>query len=602
MRTDLFLTIIACCLASVVYGNISVNYTVNTETGQAPISPYIYGFNFDHVTCDNLTLRRMGGNRTTGYNWENNFSNAGSDWNHSSDNNMSGYLPWNQQQIPGKVMVDFVNDSLADDQETIMTLQMAGYVSADGDGTVQVSETAPSDRWKEVVYQKPTAFCSPPGDPDITDDYVYMDEFVNYLLSEFGNASTANGVKFYALDNEPALWSDGNDGATHPRLHSSKPTCVELRDKSIALSAAVKDIDPDAQVCGPVLYGFGAFNDFQGAPDWGSVGGGYDWFIDYYLDEMKDAGTAQGRRLLDVLDLHWYSEAHDGNGVRVVFESEPPYSDTNRQTRMQAPRTLWDPDYIENSWIGEWFSDYLPLIPTVQNSIDTWYSDTKLGFTEYDHGAADDISGGIAQADVLGIFGKYGVYLSTYWGSNDVYSNAAFRLYRDYDGSRSTFGDTKVAASMNDKVNSSIYASTFANDHDTLTLVVLNKHLTEAINADFTISSPRTFASATVWAFDSGSSAITERTPVSTITGNTFSYTIPSLTACLFVLEADYPAGDLSGNCHVGIEDLAMFVAQWLNSGGCSGIDCADLYVDNFVDYADFSILAGNWGIGTPCD
>lgn len=423
--------------------------------------------------------------------------------------------------------------------------------------------------------------------------FIWMN-WLNYLVSEFGNASTPTGIRFYALDNEPALWH-----STHSRIRPDPAGCVELIQRSAALAAAVKDVDPYAQICGPVLYGFGAFGWFQDAEDWDSVKSGYDWFIDYYLDKMKDASTANGRRLLDVLDLHWYPEAQDDNDVRITDYAD---TQTNWQTRMQAPRSLWDPDYIEDSWIGEWFSQYLPLIPTVQDSIDAYYPDTRLAFTEYNYGGHNHISGGIAQADVLGIFGRYGVDMSTYWGSNGVYSNAAFRLYRNYDGSLSTFGDTKVTATMSDKVNSSIYAATFADDNGTLTLVVLNKHLTEAIDGTFTISSPHTFGSANVWAFDSGSSAITQRTGVSSITGNAFSYTIPALTASIFILEADHPPGDLSGNCHVGIEDLALFVNQWLNTGGCSGVDCADLHVDNTVNFEDFDILSANWGTGTPCD
>jgi hypothetical protein len=75
-------------LSSMGYSAVSVTYTISTEQDRAAISPYIYGFNFDHVTAQNLTVRRMGGNRMTGYNWENNYSNAGSDWQHSSDENI----------------------------------------------------------------------------------------------------------------------------------------------------------------------------------------------------------------------------------------------------------------------------------------------------------------------------------------------------------------------------------------------------------------------------------------------------------------------------------------------------------------------------------
>lgn len=589
MKKTTWLVLAVSLLSSIGNGAISITYTVNTESNRASISPYIYGYNFDHVTCDNLTVRRMGGNRTTGYNWENNFSNAGSDWYHSSDRYMSSYLPSNQQLIPGKVYYDFHQDNLDDNTASILTLQMAGYVAADDYGTVEESEAAPSSRWKEIVYAKPGPFCSPPGSPDTSDGYVYMDEFVNYLVSEFGDASSPTGVRFYSLDNEPALWS-----STHVRIHPAQPTCVEIKDRAIALSSAVKDVDPYAQITGPTLYGFAAFESFQGAPDWSALksAGGYTWFIDYYLDQMKNASNSQGRRLLDVLDVHWYPEARDDNDVRITdFQA----TDTNYTTRMQAPRTLWDTGYIENSWIGTWFSSYLPLIPELLASINSYYPNTKLAFTEYNYGGQDHISGGIAQADVLGIFGKYGVYLSTYWGGNGSYSNAAFRLYRDYDGADSTYGDTNVGASISDKVNSSVYASMFAGTNNELHLVVLNKNLTETINGTFNLSSPCPYTSGRVWAFNSSSPSITEITAISSISGNSFSYAIPPLTACHMVLQSDRPLGDLSGNCQVGVEDLAIFCSQWLDDGDCSASNCANLNGDDQIDLGDFSEFSNGW-------
>lgn len=574
-------------VTAVAGGAISVSYTVNTEEGRVMISPYIYGANFDHVTCSNLTVRRMGGNRTTGYNWENNFSNAGSDWYHSSDRYMSQYLPWNQQLIPGKVYADFRQEDIQAGRASILTLQMAGYVSADDWGTVPEDQTAPSSRWKEVVYKKNAPFCVPAGSPNTTDSSVYMDEFVHYLITTFGNAGSPTGVQFYALDNEPALWA-----YTHPRIHPEKVGCAELITRSRTLAGAVKDVDPYAQITGPVLYGFAAFLTLQDAPDWNSVKGSYSWFIDYYLAQMKAAGLQEGRRLLDVLDLHWYPEARDDNGVRITDFAA---TETNYVTRMQAPRTLWDSGYIENSWIGQWFSSYLPLLPRIFNSIQTYYPGTKLAFTEYNYGGEHHVSGGIAQADVLGIFAKYGVYLATYWGGNGAYTNAAFNLYRNYDGGGSTFGDVKVSSTMSDQVNSSIYASMFSGVNNQLHLIVLNKNLTESINGTFSISSPCFYTTGRVWAFDSASAVITERTPVSTLLNNTFSYTIPPLTACHFVLESPRPAADLSGDCQVGLEDLALFCGQWLQAGLGPESSSGDLNRDGVIDGADWAILSDSW-------
>ncbi|MHC4150390.1 MAG: lamin tail domain-containing protein, partial [Planctomycetota bacterium] len=61
------------------------------------------------------------------------------------------------------------------------------------------------------------------------------------------------------------------------------------------------------------------------------------------------------------------------------------------------------------------------------------------------------------------------------------------------------------------------------------------------------------------------------------------------------------PTGDLSGDCIVGTEDLRIFTEQWLDTGGCSEPNCADLDDSNTVDMADYAIFAANWKLnGIP--
>lgn len=581
-------------VAGIAAGGISVVYTIETEAQRAPISPYIYGSNPGLSGDENLAARRSGGNRLTGYNWENNYSNAGSDWYHHSDRYLVQSLPGSQQLVPGIMQTRFHDSALAAGQLSVVTLQMAGFVAADDDGTVDEADTAPSDRWKQVVYAKGAPFCNPPGAPDTDDAYVYMDECVNYLVSRYGGASSPTGAKCYSLDNEPALWA-----STHPRIHPEKLRCEELITRSVALSEAVKDVDPNAQILGPVLYGFNAYLSLQDAPDWADVKDNYDWFIDYYLDQMRASTGRRGRRLLDVLDLHWYPEAR-GDGRRIT-ESQSAYSRANAEARMQAPRTLWDPDYTEDSWIATWFSDYLPLLPNILNSIESYYPGTKLSITEYSYGAPDHISGGIAMADVLGIFGEYGMYLSTYWhlGGDYDYVSAAYRIYRNYDGANSTFGDTRVYSQMSDKQTSSVYASVFEQTDWELHVIVINKNFESPIEGSFTITSKRSFDAGRVWAFDGSGSSIREVAPVGPIVGNSFSYTLPALSVCHIVLVDDCPdpaAGDLSGDCDLNWEDVDIFAEQWLDVGGCSGEGCADLDGDTRVDFLDFALLCEDWG------
>ena len=71
---------------------VRVDIVIDTRADTGRISPYIYGSNGQSDDRDeNIAARRQGGNRMTGYNWENNASNAGSDYIHHSDNYLTTY-------------------------------------------------------------------------------------------------------------------------------------------------------------------------------------------------------------------------------------------------------------------------------------------------------------------------------------------------------------------------------------------------------------------------------------------------------------------------------------------------------------------------------
>ncbi|MBN2136779.1 MAG: lamin tail domain-containing protein [Sedimentisphaerales bacterium] len=56
------------------------------------------------------------------------------------------------------------------------------------------------------------------------------------------------------------------------------------------------------------------------------------------------------------------------------------------------------------------------------------------------------------------------------------------------------------------------------------------------------------------------------------------------------------PSGDLDRNWKVGAGDLALFADQWLDDGGCSEPNCANLDGVGRVNLSDFAKLAENWG------
>jgi hypothetical protein len=531
----LFLLVLAATAASAA--DLPVQVTVDPNSGRIPISPYIYGTNGDLPGVATSGARRYGGDRLTGYDWETNASNAGNDYINNSDNYLVSGLPSNQQGIPAIALTNFHDASLAEGVPyTILTLQMAGYVAADESGPVTAAQAAPSSRWNAVANDTPGGVF--PSTPNLTDGVVYMDEVLNLLIAKYGPASGAAGVKGYNLDNEPSLWP-----STHPYLHPAQTTCAEEVSKSAALAATIKRMDPSAQVLGPVLYGSEGYFTFQNAPDWPALQSstGYRWFIDYYLDQMGKASATAGKRLLDVFDLHRYSDENvSGSGPDQSITNQTDFSDkATDMDRVQAPRVLWDTAYVENSWVQTYDSQFLPWIPNIQASINARYPGTKLSFTEYSYGGESDISGGIAQADVLGIYGKYGVYLGCVWILHDtpapVYTAAAFNLYLNYDGKGGKFGATGVSETDSDTVNTSAYSSVDAGG--SLHVVVLNKSFTQSADLSLQIAGSISYSSAAVYAFDSTGPSITARAP-GTVTNDQLAYTLPPLTAAHFVFQA----------------------------------------------------------------
>lgn len=517
----------------------SINVNIDTSAEKNKISEYIYGTNYDtnHNQGDIdkvATASRLGGNRFTGYNWENNASNAGNDYLHQSDNFLNMDSDYSLQNIPGQVVQKFQDEVLANGTNySIATIQMAGYVAKDKDGVVTESETAPSNRWVEVANRKGSEYSL---DPDVNDDKVYMDEFINFLINKYGDSKSSTGIKGYSLDNEPALWA-----SNHVRIHPNPVTCSELIDRSVDTASMIKEMDSNAEVFGPALYGMSAFMSLQDAKDWSSVKGNYNWFVDYYLDNMKKASDKAGKRLLDVFDIHYYPEA-TGNGIRVSDDKVGSDKECNK-ARIQSTRTLWDSTYKEDSWIGKWCGDYLPLIPKIQDSIDKYYPETKLGITEYNFGGGGHVPGGIAQADALGIFGRYGVDYANLWGftGDTSYTQAGFNIYRNYDGNNSKYGDINVSCNTSDIENSSVYASLDSKDSSKLHIMLINKNYDSSMKFNFNINSETNYKSGEVYSFNENSPKVTKVGDIDNIENNNLVYEVPKLTVMHIVLDSDEP-------------------------------------------------------------
>jgi hypothetical protein len=418
---------------------------------KTPISPYVYGHNHPAWGKQGWTapLARVGGNRLTAYNWETNASNAGSDWHHQNDNLMG------KDEVPGEAVRAAVAACQERGAACVVTIPLIGRVAADKNGGGDVNKTPDylNKRFVVSLSKKEGPFSDP---PDVTDGKVYQDEFVDWVEKKFPKARI-----FYSLDNEPELWSH-----THARIHPEKLRFDELVRLNIEYAGMVKRVAPKGIVFGFVSYGWHGFTTLQNAPD----RNGRD-FTDFYLQEMSAAGKKEGKRLVDVLDVHFYPEAQGGKKRVTEDDSSPEVA----AARIQSPRSLWDPSYKESSWIAN-SAGAIRLLPRLREKIDKHYPGTKLALTEYYYGGGDHISGALAQADVLGIYGREGVFAAALWHlgrTDDRFIHAAFAMFRNYDGADGAFGDQGLAVSGGDPAKSSLYASVDAKGRTVL--VALNK-------------------------------------------------------------------------------------------------------------------------------
>ncbi len=596
-------------------GAAAIQFSLNSGQDVKSISPWIYGSNSSNIT--NRTFDRSGGNRMTGYNWENNASNAGSDWYHHSD---YGLVNNQSNAAPGSAVRGMIQNAATAGRASLVTIPMAGYVAADGNGTVDETEVAPSPRWKKVEAKKSTIY---PGsslstNPDKTDGYVFTDEFVNWA-EDFKQDSQQ---VWYSLDNEPALWGEalpagwqsGDEprpwenppypgvpasagGRTHPLIHPFAPTYNEMRDKTIAHATAIKDVNPNALVFGGVGYGYAEFNSLQGSLSGTSPshpGGDQGGELHYYerlLNDVRAKEVELGRTLMDVIDLHWYPEAQ-GGGVRITGSET---STAVVAARVQAPRSLWDPTYTETSWItGCCSGGPIKLLKHVQRDVADFKPGTKIAITEYNYGGGNHYSGGIAQADFLGILGREGVFAANWWDVNNgsTYVNAAFNMYVNYDGAGGQFGDTSIDADTSNIAQSAIYASVDSSDPNRMIVVAINR-TANPITTGIAVTHDRVFDHAEVYHFTDSSANITHAADIELDLLNAFQYTMPKWSVTTFVLVSDGLPGDFNRD---GLVDAADFTV-WRDSLGQVGNLAADANEDNVVDAEDYDFWKANFGL-----
>ncbi len=452
-----------------------------------PISPYIYGINFSDpatLTSMNIPLRRWGGNATTRYNWKTDVSNRGSDWFFENIPNEDTDLA----NLPESSSANrFFAETLKLGIDPVITVPLIGWTPK-GD---KVSCGFPASVYGQQQYMDPYQNecgngISPEGallvvnDPGLISDPIgprHVTEWVEFLNQQFGT-SAEGGIRFYNLDNEPMIWHE-----THRDVHPDPVGYAEMKERTLEYASAIKEADPNAKTLGPVAWGWSTY--FYSARDLKDNSAMFDNpdrdeyddrpFVPWYLEQMRIHEEETGVRILDYLDLHYYSD------VPNLSLSNEINADLKKK-RFNATRSLWDPTYRDESWINQ----PIQLIPRMHDWIEQEYPGTGTAITEYNFGAVNHITGALVQADALGIFGRERLDLATMWDppTADQPAAFAFKMYRNYDGNNSTFGDLSLPAGTSDQNRVSVYAAHRQSD-GVVTIILINKSdIVEPITLD----------------------------------------------------------------------------------------------------------------------
>ena len=380
------------------------------------------------------------------------------------------------------------------------------------------------------------------NDANIPADSSFQAGWMQHLVGKWGAASN-NGLRYYVMDNEPSLWQE-----THRDVHPTGPTMDEIKNDIIDYGAKVKATDPSAWVVGPEEWGWPGY--FYSGYDQQWAGQHSNWnpaafpdrtahngadYLPWVLDQLHQHEVQTGQRSLDVFTVHWYPQGSQAlNLPSEAFSNDVSPAMSNLRNR--STRSLWDPNYTDPSWINS----KVQLIPRLRNWVNGYYPGLQIGITEYNWGAEGFINGATTQADIFGIFGRQGLDMATRWTTPDsgTPTYKAMKMYRNYDGNKSTFGDVSVSDSVPDPDSLSSFAAIRSSD-GALTLMIINKSLSGSTLVNCNLANFAGGSTAQAWQLTSANS-IARLSDIS-FGGGSLGLTLPAQSVTLLVISAAVP-------------------------------------------------------------
>jgi PKD repeat protein len=534
--TIVFATILFAATAAAQ--NPTAVITVDTNAGRHAIDPRVYGVasaTATQLSDLNVPLNRYGGNNSSRYNWQLNADNRAQDWYFESIGDASA--------VAGERADTFISNTQAAGARAMVTIPMLDWVARLGQNRSKLAgfsqakygaQTGNDAQWFPdagngiLKSTGQNVSGNDPNDANVPNTSSLQQQWVQAMVNKWGLA-TQSAPRYYILDNEHSIWH-----STHRDVHPTGATMDEILSRIKDYASLIRTTDPNARIAGPEEWGwsgyfysgydqqYGSLHGWSYLPD-RSAHGGAD-YLPWLLSQLK----ADGRHLLDAFTVHYYPQGGE-------FSNDT--SSATQLLRNRSTRSLWDPNYVDQSWIN----DRVMLIPRLRNLVNANYdAATPVGITEYNWGAESYINGATAQADILGIFGREGLDLAARWTTPDASTPTykAIRMYRNYDGNKSAFGDVSVSAAGPNPDNVAVFAAQRTGD-SALTVMVIAKYLSGSTPVNLTLNNFAADGTAQIYQLTSAN-AIARLADLS-LSGSAASFTAPAQSVSLLVFPAGTP-------------------------------------------------------------
>lgn len=565
--------------------NPTATISVNAAAAVRRINPNIYGMAYA-TTAQlgdlNVPVNRMGGNNTTRYNWSINADNRANDWYFQS-------IP-EPSAVPGERGDTFIAQTRNGGAEPMVTIPIIGWVAKLGAGRSKLAsysqakygaQTGADWQWFPdagngiLASNGQPITNNDPHDANVPVTATDQRAWVQAIVNRWGQAS-AGGLRYYILDNEHSIWH-----STHRDVHPTGANMEEIRNRMLEYAAAIKAVDASALIVGPEEWGWSGYLMSGYDQQWGSRNGwsnlpdraahGNMDYLPWLLQQLRN----DGRRLLDIFTVHYYPQGGE-------FSNDT--STAMQQRRNRSTRSLWDPNYTDETWIA----DKVRLIPRLRSWADTYYyAGTPIGLTEYNWGAENHINGATAQADIFGIFGREGLDIGARWTTPDTATPTykAIKMYRNYDGAKSTFGDWSVQASVPNPDNLAAFAAARSSD-GSLTLMIISKYLSGSTPVSVNLANFAVGGAARVYQLTAANTI--SRLADLSVSSNTLSTSVPAQSITLIQIPP-VSRCDSNRDGMVNVTDLQRVVNVAL--GGTSPLGTEDLNRDGVTNVLDVQTL-----------